>query len=124
MLPAGETRDDPLLGRVQIYRGSATIELPISSAPSPGTALSVVVTGQTCADTGVCHTPDTRVLTAAAPPGGAAGDTLTALETVGDAFAAVLGGSGDGGVEFLPVDEAFQLRAAEAGAGRVRSRSP
>lgn len=119
LMPAGESKDDPLFGRVQVYRETATIELAVTTAPVAGVPLSVAVTSQGCADVGVCYPPDTRLLTIDAPAASSGGDALGALSRLDQALGGGVTASLDNGPDFLPVDDAFGLSAAAIGEGAV-----
>lgn len=113
-LPAGTTRQDEFFGKVETYRGSLVIDLPLkSSVSAAGFTLSVVSQG--CADIGVCYTPLTqsvKLLPAAysdAVPG-------TSSKSSG-LLARLQGGAAPSASEeeFLPVEKAFtvEVRAAD-----------
>ena len=64
----GEMKQDPTFGRVQTYRDSVRILLPVTSmgkrlASSDAPALHLKVTAQGCADAGVCYPPMHQTLT-------------------------------------------------------------
>jgi thiol:disulfide interchange protein DsbD len=114
-LPAGGIKEDDFYGKVETYRGSVTIELPIESAvPAGGFTLKVVSQG--CADAGVCYTPLTQVAnlvpaaySEAGPPGSSKVSGLLARLQGRAANSA-------GEEEFLPVEKAFivEVRSADA----------
>ena len=57
-LPTSEPKDDPEFGRVEIYRGDATVRVPVTvPAASAGPAPKVRVTYQGCAQDGICYPP-------------------------------------------------------------------
>lgn len=55
--PAGEKKDDPNFGRVEIYHGSVVATLAV--APATGT---IEIGYQGCAEQGVCYPPQARTL--------------------------------------------------------------
>jgi thioredoxin:protein disulfide reductase len=59
VLPAGKVKQDATFGRVETYRKSVRMLLPIASASKGGAGkqLRVRVTSQGCADAGVCYPP-------------------------------------------------------------------
>ena len=64
----GKMKQDPTFGRVEVYRDSVRILLPITLAhkgSSSGTMQPVrlIVTSQGCADAGVCYPPVRRSIT-------------------------------------------------------------
>jgi len=128
LLPPGEARDDPQLGRVQVFRGRAVLELPVTAAPPGAGVLEVAVTSQGCPDLGECYQPDTRLLGANPPPGAspaaAAGTPGTGvLARLGQAFdGAAAQPAGSGSQQFLPVDEAFRVRAVRGEGATVAVR--
>ena len=124
LMPDGKLKEDPLFGKVQVYRGTTIIELPLDRLPDGATSIAVAVTSQGCADLGVCYPPDTRQVSVdlpvglgAAPPTSMSGD-LAALARLGGSLGGVAGGSG-GEAQFLAVDDAFRLRAVSTGEDAV-----
>lgn len=127
LLPPGKSKEDPLFGQVQVYRGQTLIDLPLRKAPPPGTPFEIAITSQGCADLGVCYPPDTRILqvtlsAALSLDGGKANARApTAAEVSNSAPGSVLerldrafGKATNSAATqnpFLPVDEAFALRA-------------
>lgn len=61
VLPKGEIRQDEFFGRVEIYRGTVSLRIPLQSGASTG-AVTVRATSQGCADAGVCYPPREDVL--------------------------------------------------------------
>ena len=58
-LPAGKSKVDEFFGKVETYRGTLVIDLPLKS-PVPATGFTLSVVSQGCADIGVCYTPLTQ----------------------------------------------------------------
>jgi thiol:disulfide interchange protein DsbD len=114
-LPTGTTREDEFFGKVETYRGTLVIDLPLKSLVSAaGFTLSAVSQG--CADIGVCYTPLTqrvKLLPAAysvpAPGTSSKSSGMLARLQGGTALSA-------DEEEFLPVEKAFtvEVRAADA----------
>jgi thiol:disulfide interchange protein DsbD len=94
-LPAGETKDDPEFGRVQIFRGELALAPPLT-LPATGTA-EFRVSYQGCAEDGICYPPIRKTLTLAGAPGpGPAATTGAAPAALSesDEIAASLGRDG------------------------------
>jgi len=113
--PASTIKEDDFFGKVETYRGSLTIELPIQSAvPAGGFTLKVVSQG--CADEGVCYTPLTQVANLVPATHSDAG--LPGSSKVSGLLARLQGRteSSAGEEEFLPVEKAFtvEVRSADA----------
>ena len=56
--PAGKIKHDPLFGKVETYRKSVKVIIPIGAAPTDG-RISLTASSQGCADVGVCYPPMT-----------------------------------------------------------------
>ena len=56
--PAGKIKHDLLFGKVETYRKSVKLIIPIGAAPADG-RISLTAISQGCADAGVCYTPMT-----------------------------------------------------------------
>ena len=65
-IPVGETKDDPFIGKTQILRDAALLQLPFTGRPAPG-SYAVKVTAQGCAEEKVCYAPFTQVLRVRVP---------------------------------------------------------
>jgi thiol:disulfide interchange protein DsbD len=62
----GHMEHDPTFGRVETYRNSVRILLPITSMVKDGAdtyPLRLIITSQGCADVGICYPPLRQVLT-------------------------------------------------------------
>ena len=113
-LPAGTAREDEFFGKVETYRGTLVIDLPLKSGVSAaGFTLNAVSQG--CADVGVCYTPLTqsvKLLPAAYADGGPGhpGKSSGLLARLQGRAAPSAGEE-----EFLPVEKAFavEVRAAD-----------
>ena len=55
--PAGKEKEDPTFGKVSIYRGQVTFNLPIERGSSEATTLALLSKSQGCADSGLCYPP-------------------------------------------------------------------
>ena len=72
VFPPGERKRDEFFGEVETYRGELAFRVPVSA---PGSAVSLKVTSQGCADAGVCYAPmESLARVAFAAPGSAAAD--------------------------------------------------
>jgi thiol:disulfide interchange protein DsbD len=76
--PAGQIRQDEFFGRVETYRKSVAIRIPVEAGAQ---ALKLAATSQGCADIGICYPPMTQnaqiVLAAASGGGGATPGALS-----------------------------------------------
>lgn len=71
-LPPAKTKNDPVFGEVEIYRGTVGIDVPLAALPAATDILGLKVRSQGCADEGICYPPHTQTLLVALGP---AGDT-------------------------------------------------
>jgi len=131
-LPAAETKEDEFFGKVQIYRDSVEIRVPVARSTGAENILTLEATSQGCADAGLCYPPHrqrillelpalTEVSTAsdesaqpaaAADPGGSAIEGEQSLNGLAG-FGQTLGlGTDD---DILPAEEAFRFAAEVAG---------
>lgn len=65
VFPAGELKDDPNFGPMEIYRGAIAIDIPIlalATSQLPGQQLHLRVTTQGCADIGLCYAPHNELV--------------------------------------------------------------
>ncbi|MGA7180397.1 MAG: protein-disulfide reductase DsbD [Thiobacillaceae bacterium] len=75
--PAGDIKDDPAFGKVEVYHHDFEVKAHLNRAPAVGQALDVAVTYQGCnQDAGVCYPPNTQTfsLTGASGPVAASGN--------------------------------------------------
>ncbi len=70
-LPEGKVKEDQFFGRVQTYRGSVIVNLPLKDT-APGQKVVVVAESQGCADVGICYPPQVQRVTVALPAANAA----------------------------------------------------
>ena len=59
--PKGEAKDDPFIGRTEVLRRSATVRLPFTGNPRPG-SYRVRITAQGCAEEKLCYAPFSQVV--------------------------------------------------------------
>src|SRR5258706_775998 len=114
-LPVGTPREDEFFGKVETYRGSLVIDLPLTSSVSAaGFTLSVVSQG--CADIGVCYTPLTQSVKLL--PAAYSDRRAGTLSKSPGLLERLQGGAAppSGEEEFLPVEKAFtvEVRAADS----------
>ena len=69
-LPEGKIKTDEFFGKVEIYRGTVVVKLPLSGAAA-GQTVVLAADSQGCADVGVCYPPTRQKLTLALPARGA-----------------------------------------------------
>jgi thiol:disulfide interchange protein DsbD len=66
-VPRGIAKDDPFIGRTEIFRKSVRLRLPFAQAPRAGTYV-LKVTAQGCAENRLCYAPFTQPVTVRIPP--------------------------------------------------------
>jgi thiol:disulfide interchange protein DsbD len=66
--PAGQIKEDPYFGKQEIFRGESRIKIPVSPVPPTGTVLTLFVSYQGCADSGLCYPPKTQTIKFSIPP--------------------------------------------------------
>jgi thiol:disulfide interchange protein DsbD len=69
-LPEGKIKTDEFFGKVETYRGTVVVKLPLSGAAA-GQTVVLAADSQGCADVGVCYPPTRQKLTLALPARGA-----------------------------------------------------
>jgi thiol:disulfide interchange protein DsbD len=69
-LPAGKIKTDEFFGKVETYRGTLVVKLPLSGVDA-GQSVVLAADSQGCADAGVCYPPTRQKLTLALPKPGA-----------------------------------------------------
>jgi thioredoxin:protein disulfide reductase len=74
-LPAGKIKTDEFFGRVETYRGTVVVKLPLSGAVA-GKTVELAADSQGCADVGVCYPPTRQKLTLPLPAQGAGPGTV------------------------------------------------
>src|SRR5450432_3241285 len=78
VLPAGKVKTDEFFGKVETYRGTVVVTLPLSGA-SAGQTVVLAADSQGCADVGVCYPPSRQKLSLPLPaPGTGAGAMVDA----------------------------------------------
>ncbi|MGA1007834.1 MAG: protein-disulfide reductase DsbD [Sedimenticolaceae bacterium] len=123
-LPSSITKDDPIFGKVEIYRNKVSIDVPIESFPANLDSFNLKTRSQGCADKGICYPPQTRSLLVAvspsadkpraikasatqkAPAGGSGFDPLAELSALGSSLG--LNAMED---DILDPEQAFVVRA-------------
>lgn len=61
-IPRGEIKEDEFFGRVEIFRDSAVIVLPVLHKSTDAMPVSLNAQSQGCAEIGVCYPPLTETL--------------------------------------------------------------
>lgn len=101
ILPTGETEDDPLFGKVEVYFNEVTISAPLSLAENHPGELEFILHGQGCnKPVGICYPPQKRKVLV----------DLSAFSPLGTAVAAEAQGSTDNGA----IESAANLGASGA----------
>jgi thiol:disulfide interchange protein DsbD len=136
-MPAAQTKEDEFFGKVQVYRDSVEIRVPVTRSTGAGNFLTLEATSQGCADAGLCYPPHRQRLLlelpemAAATPASAAvaaGTTAAAASPPpiqGEPSAKSSAGLGQSlGLgaddDILPAEEAFRFSAEVAGPDRLQ----
>jgi thiol:disulfide interchange protein DsbD len=70
-LPPGKIKIDEFFGRVETFRGTLVVNLPLRDA-TPGQRVVVKAESQGCADLGICYPPNVQQVTVALPAVGTA----------------------------------------------------
>lgn len=107
VLPPGKIKQDEFFGRVETYRGTLTIRLPVINRPVGPLTFTLEATSQGCADVGVCYPPLTQTLKVALPALEKAAATALPLGGGLDALKS-LGQELVGATELLPPEQAFK----------------
>lgn len=80
--PTGDMKDDPALGKVEVYHHSFAARVHLSRALATGEALEVAATYQGCNEkVGICYPPNTQTLMMAGVAGTAAASTAPEVKT-------------------------------------------
>jgi len=103
-LPPALTKQDPIFGKVEIYRDQVNIDVPLDAVPPDTEMLTLKARSQGCADDGICYPPHTQTVlvalsqaadspppvdpqtvedfdaTGSAPPAAQVGNALAAIE--------------------------------------------
>ncbi|MEJ2508278.1 MAG: protein-disulfide reductase DsbD [Gammaproteobacteria bacterium] len=70
-LPPGQTKQDPLFGKVQVFHDSAQATLHLKRSATDAMPVTLVAKFQGCAEAGVCYPPITKKVTLQLPAAGA-----------------------------------------------------
>jgi thioredoxin:protein disulfide reductase len=143
-MPAAQTKEDEFFGKVQVYRDSVEIRVPVTRSTGAGNFLTLEATSQGCADAGLCYPPHrqrlllelpemataTPAAAASAPPAAAAATETAAAAASpspiqGEPSANALAGLGQSlGLgaddDILPAEEAFRFSAEVTGPDRLQ----
>ena len=68
-LPAGKVKTDEFFGKVETYRGTVVVKLPLTGAAA-GQSVVLAADSQGCADVGVCYPPTRQKLSLGAAGAG------------------------------------------------------
>ncbi|TCJ17102.1 protein-disulfide reductase DsbD [Parasulfuritortus cantonensis] len=128
--PAGKIKEDEFFGRVEIYPGDFRVRIPLAKA-TPGKSFTLKAEYQGCAAVGVCYppldstitlnVPATAAAAAKAEPSGlpAAAQDPGLIQRLKQMSGGYPGSQAN--ADFLPPDEAFQLRLAPGPDGTLRA---
>ncbi len=111
-IPRGVEKNDPLFGKVETYRKTVSVTVPLTREAGVQAA-ALRITAQGCADVGVCYPPQTKTLSVALPAVAASdaeprvGSKTKALESLA-ALGSWLDPRGSQ-PQFLEPDQAFAL---------------
>jgi thioredoxin:protein disulfide reductase len=67
-LPAGRPKEDPVFGRIEIYRQSLQVPIPISRPAPEMRDITLTVLYQGCSDSGFCYPPQRKKINLTLPP--------------------------------------------------------
>jgi thiol:disulfide interchange protein DsbD len=96
-LPAGESHEDEYFGTQEIYRGEVEALIPVERADGAAGTYQLKVRYQGCADAGLCHPPQTKLLTVSLPKGATGGGAAAiAAAGAGGGGTGAAGGDGTG----------------------------
>ena len=110
-LPPGKVKHDEFFGDIQIYRGTVSVDVPVTrTADAPGT-IALTARSQGCADRGICYPPHRQHASITLPKVAAAAP----LADVGQDL-----GMGAGDQAILEPDQAFAFSAEAADAKHLR----
>jgi thiol:disulfide interchange protein DsbD len=62
ILPDAEIKDDPIFGKVGVYRDDVTVEVPLDQVPANVEILKLRARSQGCAEDGICYPPHTQTV--------------------------------------------------------------
>ncbi len=114
-IPVGKIKHDELLGDIEHYRESLTINLPVNY-PANLSEAQLTIRYQGCADIGVCYPPQEKKLSVKLP----APIVAAAVSPVDNLVKGLSGmQSGLSQQELLPPDQAFQFTASMKDASTV-----
>ena len=115
-MPAGKTKHDEFFGDVVTYRNHLKISIPVKNTQSLP-SLQVLVKYQGCADIGICHPPQNKVLIIDLPQASAQSQANPVSQLVESFKGLKLNLFQD---ELLPEDQAFQFFASVKDANTLK----
>jgi thioredoxin:protein disulfide reductase len=62
ILPDAEIKDDPIFGKVGVYRDDVTVTVPLDQVPANVEILKLRARSQGCAEDGICYPPHTQTV--------------------------------------------------------------
>lgn len=127
----GQRYEDEFFGEVEVYRGRASIDVPLVARPASG-PVELIVKYQGCADLGVCYPPHRQTVSVELPAGAATGGTssgpLPDAAPASGGLQAMLSDFGSTGEQLtgrsdpLPPDQAFRVETIALGPDRLLAR--
>jgi thioredoxin:protein disulfide reductase len=133
ILPASESKDDELFGRVDIYRREVTLAVPVEASGPMPELVTLRVLSQGCADAGLCYPPHLQTVRVAMaspatqPPPTQAVSAARPAAGAAEPGSKPAGGLGLGktlgldlGDDLLPAEEAFKFSASVVDGTRLR----
>jgi len=109
VIPAGKKKSDPAFGTVEVYTKNVTLTIPVATRMDTAQTARLRITGQGCNEPiGVCYPPITKELTASLPAAKVAAAKTGGVKSLKDLSTLI---EPNGGQQFLPADQAFQLTA-------------
>ena len=103
--PAGKLKHDDFFGRVEVYRHSIEVSIPVEGLTTANALLHLTTGYQGCADLGVCYLPQSKTISL-----GTVSD-----ETPDNWLLQLLRGSSADEQQFLPPEQAFQFALVRDG---------
>ncbi len=122
-VPKGKEKEDPAFGLVEVYYGSLSIDVPVSSVEA---APKLTVKYQGCVENFICYPPQRKVFDLSGQM--AASTSVYTQQTKGILAGGGLGNTSNGGGFFgsdqqlLPVDQAFQFETIALDANQLMAR--
>lgn len=108
--PSGKSKQDPTFGKVQIYRGTVTFDLPMTHGISTPGTLSLLSKSQGCADIGICYPPQKQTINIDLPQ---AQDSISSISSNPIGLPKKLGLGGTSGISSISGSAAFEDNSSQ-----------